>query len=217
MPFAVRTVRNAGTGYGSPFVDGPRDVEQITVDMSTLTYSSGAGEVDADGYIKPGVILNRAGDRITAAEGGQTTASVAGGAAGDHTVTGITTDDEILEVISENTTSGVSTNLTSEFSITGTNTINNAGGTSTAGAVLFVRYLDASAEQEACVVIEAVKVPGLSNVSDDTAVQAASDFQLAVARGGLLNLDMIEDNLGRALTGAEKAAVSQSNLLLTAT
>ena len=62
--------------------------------------------------------------------------SVAGAAAGDITVTGITTDDRLVSVIDI-----VGTDLTSEFSITAANTINNApGGTSSASSFLIVTY-----------------------------------------------------------------------------
>lgn len=133
MPFSVRTVRSAGTGYGAVFVDGPRDVEQITVDMSDLTYADGSGgEVDADGYIIPGVLLKS-----------------------DGTLADATPGEYIYGVV-----------------------------------------------------IEATKVPGLTTVAADATVQAASDFQVAVARGGLLNRDMVEDNLGRALTANELAALA---------
>lgn len=142
MPISVTTVRAAGTAYGAVFVDGPRDVEQITVDMSVLTYADASGgEVDADGYLIPGVLLKSDG---TLADG--------------------TTDEAIYGVV-----------------------------------------------------IEATKVPGLTTVAADATVQAASDFPVAVARGGLLNRDMIEDNLKRAISANELAAISNSNLLLTAT
>ncbi len=144
MPFTSTVRRAAATGYGSPFVDGPHDVEQITVDMSDLTYADASGgEVDADGYIIPGVLLKADG---TLADG-------------------------------------------------------------TASEYIYG------------VVIEPVKVPGLTTVAADATVQAASDFQLAVARGGLLNRDMIEDNLGRALTANELAALTAagSGLRVTAT
>jgi hypothetical protein len=59
---------------------------------------------------------------------------VAGGAAGDITVTGITTSDRLVSVI--NLTDGA--DLTSEFSITAADTINNAGGTATTGDDLLV-------------------------------------------------------------------------------
>lgn len=61
----------------------------------------------------------------------------AGAAAGDVTVTGIKKGDELISVFDL-------TNLvdyTGEFSITNDDTINNAGGTTTAATILQVTYL----------------------------------------------------------------------------
>lgn len=64
----------------------------------------------------------------------QAQALVSGGAAGDITVTGITTDDNLLMVL--NVTDAA--DLTSEFSITAADTINNTAGTATTGDLLLV-------------------------------------------------------------------------------
>ena len=72
---------------------------------------------------------------------------VAGGAAGDFTVTGITADDTILEVIhyqGDGTQLTGVEDLTAEFSITAADTINNTGGTATTNGFLVVRYARAS-------------------------------------------------------------------------
>lgn len=68
----------------------------------------------------------------------------AGGAAGAITVTGVAATDVIVGVSafgltegSPNTFSGIA-NLTSEFTVTGANTISNVGGTSTANKLLVV-------------------------------------------------------------------------------
>lgn len=63
-------------------------------------------------------------------------ALIAGAVAGDLVVTGITTNDELIGVI-DITTPG---DMTSEFSITAANTINNTGGTSTAATNLIVTW-----------------------------------------------------------------------------
>lgn len=62
---------------------------------------------------------------------------IAGGAAGNHTVTGILTTDILLAVIDLTTEA----DLTSEFTITATDTINNGGGTDTTGDNLLVLWL----------------------------------------------------------------------------
>jgi hypothetical protein len=67
---------------------------------------------------------------------------IAGGAAGAHTVTGIATTDSLIAVIEMASGTGPSTDLTSEFSITGANTIDNTGGTATTGDFLWVYYGD---------------------------------------------------------------------------
>lgn len=73
-----------------------------------------------------------------------TQAVVAGAAAGNITVTGIKTRDtlvSVLRAVGGGTDVTDVTNLTSEFSITASNTINNTGGTATTGSKLVVTYL----------------------------------------------------------------------------
>lgn len=70
--------------------------------------------------------------------------TVAGAAAGNITVTGIKAGDKIITVVA---TSAPGADLASEFTATADNTINNAGGTSTAGVVaLLVQWLARSAK-----------------------------------------------------------------------
>lgn len=70
------------------------------------------------------------------------TAVVAGAAAGNVTVTGISAADELLAVIvldRDATAANITlAQLTSEFTITAADTINNTGGTSTSGNALLV-------------------------------------------------------------------------------
>ena len=61
-----------------------------------------------------------------------------GGSAGDITVTGIVLGDKLSLVL--NQADGL--DLTSEFSITAADTINNTGGTDTTGDLLLVCYFD---------------------------------------------------------------------------
>lgn len=60
-------------------------------------------------------------------------ATVAGGAAGPLTVTGIKLKDRLIAVIDA---AAASANLASEFSITAADTVDNTGGTDTTGMVL---------------------------------------------------------------------------------
>jgi hypothetical protein len=63
---------------------------------------------------------------------------VAGAAAGNITVTGIRVADEIESVVAF--LLGIPSDLTSEFTITAADTINNTGGTNTTGMVLVVNW-----------------------------------------------------------------------------
>lgn len=70
---------------------------------------------------------------------------IAGGIAGAHTVTGIAVDDVLVSVLHLDMGGNAETDLTSEFTISGANTINNAAGTDTSGDTLIVTYIDVSA------------------------------------------------------------------------
>jgi hypothetical protein len=67
---------------------------------------------------------------------------ITGGAAGDHTVTGIKVTDKLVAVLD---ISGPE-DLTSEFTITADDTINNTGGTATTSDTLLVTYFRAHAQ-----------------------------------------------------------------------
>ncbi len=71
---------------------------------------------------------------------------VAGGAAGNHTVTGIATTDELLYVGHWSTAAAIATHadLTAEFSIDSADTIDNTGGTATTSDQLMVVWYDKS-------------------------------------------------------------------------
>ncbi len=71
---------------------------------------------------------------------------VAGGAAGNLTITGIKVGDVLKSVIgfilTEAAPNGITIlNLTSEFTITAANTIDNTGGTASTAGMLFVTYI----------------------------------------------------------------------------
>lgn len=78
-----------------------------------------------------------------------TVGSVDGGAAGNLTITGIAVGDTLLSVVTVLNASPFTTaNLTSEFTITAANTINNSGGTSTAAKRVAVTYRTSSSSAE---------------------------------------------------------------------
>lgn len=80
------------------------------------------------------------------------TAVIAGGSAGAHTVTGIATEDTLLAVHRvdlDGTAANIDyDDLTSEFSISAANTIDNTGGTDTTGDKLAVIYRDKSGKNK---------------------------------------------------------------------
>ncbi|NMC35370.1 MAG: hypothetical protein GYA36_23360 [Veillonellaceae bacterium] len=76
------------------------------------------------------------------------TTVIAGGSAGNHTVTGIATGDQLVAVIQFDISTGSVVNvadLTSQFTISAANTINNTGGSDTTGDKLMVIYQDRTA------------------------------------------------------------------------
>lgn len=106
-----------------------------------------AGKVTATELASSAVTTAKiADDAVTKAKVGEQlvkAALIAGGAAGNHTVTGIATADNLVMVL-HYTTGAALANLTSEFTITGANTINNGGGTDTTSDQLVVIYQDNS-------------------------------------------------------------------------
>ena len=72
---------------------------------------------------------------------GQFTFFAVGGAAGDLTATGVKSTDKLLLVqalVLDTGAPNAVSDLTSEFSITANNTVNNSGGTATTGAFVAV-------------------------------------------------------------------------------
>ena len=71
------------------------------------------------------------------------TTIVAGAAAGDRTVAGIKTRDHLVSVLFIDATDASETyaDRTSEFTISAADTINNTGGTTSAGGALVVTWI----------------------------------------------------------------------------
>jgi hypothetical protein len=120
------------------------NVVSVTVQMATYEGASGNDYVEASESVALLCTLyNSKGELLSA--GQLKTAVVAGAAAGNITVTGIATLDELVSVVHA-TAGGASdgdfTDITSQFTITAANTINNTGGTATTGNKLIVIYRD---------------------------------------------------------------------------
>ena len=84
-------------------------------------------------------VMNEVLDYLATELGGPTTwALIAGGVAGNHTVTGIATTDTLVVVL--HNTAGALADLTSEFTIDSADTIDNTAGTDTSSDDLLVAY-----------------------------------------------------------------------------
>src|SRR5690348_11113889 len=110
---------------------------QVNIAGTDVAYLDANGITTASGTISNGVV-----QKGGIATGQIKTAVVAGAAAGDVTVTGIATGDELVGVIRldrDATAANINiSSLLSEFTISAANTINNAAGTSTSGDALLV-------------------------------------------------------------------------------
>lgn len=106
----------------------------------------GTAVVESGGIVAVGdrVQSDATGRAIKATATGVRSAVIVGGAAGDLTVTGIGVNDRLIAVVRlDRDATAANINLlgpTAEFSITAANTINNAGGTSTASDALLVLW-----------------------------------------------------------------------------
>lgn len=122
----------------------------ITAEGGTSTGTIGDG-TDPDGWIASVNNNATAGtwlrDTQASADLSMTQALIAGGSAGNHTVTGIATTDTLVSVI--HNTAGTLADLTSEFTISAADTINNSAGTDTTGDQLLVTYTTPSAATNA--------------------------------------------------------------------
>jgi hypothetical protein len=112
----------------------------VTGSVQTADIADGAitnAKVAADAAIAPTKL----------ATGAVKATLIAGGAAGDHTVSGISTGDHLVAVLQVDATDASETyaDLTSEFTISAADTINNTGGTDTTGCGLLVVWEDRTA------------------------------------------------------------------------
>ncbi|GMU44161.1 MAG: DUF2190 family protein [Xanthomonadales bacterium] len=114
--------------------------DQVPVDVAGTAVVEAGGTIAAGQYVQS----DADGKAVAASASAIKTAVIAGGAAGDHTVTGIATTDRLISVVQLNrdaTASNITAAaLTGEFTISAANTINNASGTATTGDVLIVTY-----------------------------------------------------------------------------
>lgn len=103
------------------------------------------GHIDASGLsTASGTVSNSGVAKTGLPTGFLNVTLVNGGAAGNFTVTGIATADEIVFVGHFSTAAAIATlaDLTAEFSITAADTINNTSGTDTTSDQLMVMWVD---------------------------------------------------------------------------
>jgi hypothetical protein len=124
----------------------PGDVLYIGATAGRLDTAPTAGDIEGVAQVITSTDIRVLRDApAKSANGLVKQAVVAGGSAGNITVTGIATVDRLVSVIrfvGGGTDVTDVTNLTSEFSITAADTISNSGGTATTGSKLLVTYLD---------------------------------------------------------------------------
>lgn len=243
MPLRVKTTAG-GEGYSNPFVGPINHTLHVKLDLSTFT----TDEVDAYGYIKPGTPIallgNNLGTRIgiEAAAGSAVAAAVAGntgnGAMGAITVsTGAKAGVYTLTIIEPAANAGAFVVTDPDGIVIGNGDVAaafSAGGlafTLADGATDFaagdqltitVTLTAGGATTKALygAVVEATPLI-LTTIppTNGTLATETADHFVAVAMIGVMNRDIAEDNLGRALTAAELAAFASAgcNIALTTT
>lgn len=126
------------------------DTEVIPGEVTSGKLADGAVTTSklADGAVTTSKLANGAVTKPKLSSGIIVAKLINGGAAGNHTVSGIRVGDSLISVIQFDVdTDGIVgvADLTSEFTITGNDTINNTGGTNTTGDKLYVLYQDLTA------------------------------------------------------------------------
>lgn len=241
MPMVIATTAE-GTNYASPFVGPIDETLHGKIDISTLT----TDEVDADGYLKPGIPLAQAtngtltlidleavaGTAIAAAQAGNT----GNGTMGAVTVSaGAKAGVYTLEIIEVAANAGTFIVIDPDGVPIGTGNVAaafSAGGlafTLADGATDFVAgdgftitvtltAGGAGTDRIYGITVEAVKLPLAVVPPTNTSLDSETgDVFIAIATTGTVNRDLAEDCLGRAYTAAELAAFVGSRFTITTT
>lgn len=200
MPLTIETVKVGGQQIIGPglFIGPVNHTATVNVDPNAAGFTADLDrEVSPDGYLKAGVGLTKAGV-IPARASGVTKLNIAGAVAGAHVVTGIRLGDRLISVIEEEAVTGLETDLTSEFTISDDDEIDNAAGTDTSADTLKITY--EAKEAIFGVTVEPVKIAASNAAADLT---AGANVDVAVATICTVNRAIIEDELGRVLTANE--------------
>jgi len=127
----------AGTGIGVANGLGAAATDD-TVDVVL----AGIAEVEYGGNVTRGdrLTADADGKAVKVSDSGIKQFVASGGAAGAIVVTGILSTDELISAIEQDGTSGLFTDLTSEFTISDDDEIDNTDGTATTGDQVIVTY-----------------------------------------------------------------------------
>lgn len=214
--------------YGSPFVGPVNHTAPIDIDLSTLSDD----EIDARGYLKPGIPLT-----TNAALAAAQTRSTVAAAVADGGNTGNATIDSV-----EGGYGAPAETITVTATVTGGDGVGKAEvvgsvsgnlGQATVGTlfrtpVIDLRIVDGTTDLTVGDVYTLEVTAGVSNrlrgvtiealkVAADNAagtIAALGTVTAILATIGQVNRDILEDNLGRALTDDEVAAFADSQLVL---
>lgn len=138
--YALEGVASSQTGVIKVLLPGSPGPGELNITPQSVTTTE-----LADNAVETAKIKDAAVTKAKLAGGFLKAALISGDVAGDHTVTGIASGDELVSVLLHEIDTGALvdiSDLTSEFSIKGADTIENDGGTDTTGSKLLVLYLD---------------------------------------------------------------------------
>lgn len=211
MPISQRRVYTGDNVYNNVWV-GPMDhPATVRVTPSAL----GSTVIDAHGFIPSGFPFAKDGSTVGGATAGAATPK-AGGNTGNGTVTGVSADTNArAQTFTLTATSATNFSVTGSesgpapaatvgtpYNGPGVNFTINAGGTAFVAGDQYTIALVASDAVYGCT-IEPVKVALTGSATDIAAASTAVD--VTVGTIGQINRDILEDNLGRALTAGEIA------------
>jgi hypothetical protein len=219
MPIRATYPSNTpGDVYASPFRGKVEHTAQIPVNITALNNTV----VDSDGYIKPGTPLTAAGGLVGAPAAAQSYRGTGNGLMSGLTADAAAADDVYTITLILAAANGGTFRVVSQKrgvlanAVVGVAYDDEINFTIADGATDFIvgdefTVLVTSAAVFG-MVIEAIKVAD-GNAAGDLAA-ASSAFELGVATIAQCSQDVIEDNLGRALTAAELAGFLEPGCML---
>lgn len=232
MPISIQK-KAGGLAHAPVFVTGPLATDSVKVDISALS----SNEIDADGYLKSGVPFGIGGVLVAAQ-----TLSTPGSASYDRDDSGTPSNGTVGSITGRfgAPTETITGTCITEASNAGTFRIEGSKsgyiGIATVAvafnsAVIGLTIADGSEDWNAGDIFTIEVVGGVANKVHGVTVapvkvaagnaggdlSAATNCFVAVGTHGVVNRDVMEDVLGRALTADEVAGFAGSNITLTRT